>query len=297
VNFNVNTSLDQLGIGVNKNDRRLMFKINSCLDKGLGTIENLAVLFQMLVRIIKNLLGLNECRNHNNSENVKYFWHCLNLNEMAYGEGCFDVTTLVRRQMISNEESLYILPKEPDEDQKNWLHQNKINWVIRSGILDLLPKTKQVGIYWLLLTINFSPWKWKGVDALKHAILKGRFVRDIPLAEYFMQINAKVLLTGQSMGTNESPIVSLVRSSGNKTVWWSYAGLGLKHIPNKLPYEYCHEQVEDSITLSEEKWIWSDLDRSMLIKRSLNPSQEDQAKFIKMGPVMSGDSSWLQKTP
>ena len=297
VNFNLNTSLDQLGIGVERNDRHFIFKINSSLDRGLDVIENCALLFQLLARIIKNLLGLNKCKNHNNSEKVKYFWYCFTLNEMATGANCMDLATLVRRKLISNEESLYVLPKEPDEYQKSWFHKNSINWVVREKILDLLPKAKQIGIFWWLLNVIFFPWKWKGVDALRYTIQKYFLIKDIPLFEYFMYINAKILLTGMSNGMLESPIVSIARGLGRKTVWWSYAGIAPKHILNKLPFKYSYELVEESITLSEEKLVWSDLDKLMLNKRSLNPAQEDQAKFIKMGPIMSGDSNWLQKNP
>ena len=297
VDFNVRASLDLLGIGVNKKNRHFIFKINRFLDRQGRTIKNILVLFQFFVRIIKNLLGFNKCKNLNSSENVKIFWYCLSFNEIASCEGSFDTTTLVRRKLISNEESLYVLPTVPDEGQINWLHKNKINWVVRQNILDSLPIVKQIKVFLFLLEMVIFPWNWKGADVLKHATLKQSFIQDIPLLDYFMHINAKILLTGQANGLYESPIVSLARGLGRKTVWWSYAAVGSKHIPNKLPYEYCNEQVEESITLSEEKWIWFDIDKLMLNKRSLNLAQEDQTKFVKLGPVMSGDSSWLQKVP
>ena len=57
-----------------------------------------------------------------------------------------------------------------------------------------------------------------------------------------------------------------------------------------------NEQVEESITLSEEKWLWFNFDKHMLEKRSLLPESEEQTSFIRIGPIMSGDSSKLLKS-
>ena len=57
----------------------------------------------------------------------------------------------------------------------------------------------------------------QGKQALKGLII-APLISDIIKFEFFNYINAKVLLTGQSGGTLESPIISLARGLNKKTI-------------------------------------------------------------------------------
>jgi polysaccharide biosynthesis PFTS motif protein len=114
------------------------------------------------------------------------------------------------------------------------------------------------------------------------------------LLSHFIETGASTLVTGQSYGLNEKPIVDIVRALHKKTIWWSYSGQSAKSYPNlKLP-KYQYEQIQESITLSEEKCVWNNSDKNILLARNLIPMHENQTKLTVTGPLMSGDSKWVK---
>ena len=296
VNFNIREYLDDLGLAVDCNEYNSIFNLNSFLDGAWEYSHNIIYLSAVFLRVLKNLFKKNVSDTPFKEANIKYFWHCLSFNEMASSKNSYDATALVQRGLLSNGESFFLLPVDPSEAQIQWLSKNRIIWASNKSLYNILPKLAQIKILFWLTKISCFTWGIRGKKALKSFLITP-LITDMVKFEFFNHIDAKVLLTGQSGGLLESPIVSLARGLDKRTVWWSYAGVGTKHIPRPLPFEYGNEQVEASITLSEEKWVWLELDKIMLEKRSLLPSGELQTTLRTLGPMMSGDSRWLSKSP
>jgi polysaccharide biosynthesis PFTS motif protein len=288
--------LNDLELVVDSGNINFSFRINPILDRMWEYLQNILYLGMVFVRVLQNFFKSNILAASFNKNKIKYFWHCLSFNEIASTENSYDATALIQRGLLSSEESLFFLPVEPNEDQIHWLSKNHIQWVSNRCLYKNIPKLIQIRIFFWLSKIVILSWGMQGKQALKGLII-APLISDIIKFEFFNYINAKVLLTGQSGGTLESPIISLARGLNKKTIWWSYAGVGTKHIPRPLAFNYFNEQVEESITLSEEKWIWFELDKTMLQKRSLLPFDELQTNYRTLGPIMSGDSTWLSKSP
>ena len=293
VDFLENKNLDDIHLSARDNKYSDLYLFNSYLDMLWGVILSLL----MLASQVKSYLSpsISPCYDFS-KEKIKFYWHCLSEYEIASKENSLDITNLTQNATINLTESLLILHKRPNSKERLRLSKNKVKWTYEKDIFKFSLRKDFVKNILKLINISFSFRFFSGEKALIRQI-KPKIVSNLLMLDHFKRTGASTLISGQSHGLQEKAIVTLVRALGKKTIYWSNAGLGAKSYPDLKLNQFDYEQIEGSITLSEIKFIWNKLDMNTLLKRKLNPLQEDQTKFIISGPLMSGDSSWLKIAP
>jgi polysaccharide biosynthesis PFTS motif protein len=293
VGFTEKENLVKLGL-VNENKKHLTaYAININFDFLWESVLNF---FLFAVQIKRLLLSVFKSRDESLTKEIKFYWYCIPPSEVPYKDGSNNVTAMINRKLMKTNESLFIFQNQPNKMQQSWLSKNKIKWIYYKNIGIFLPRKYILKYTVQLLLITVGAYKLSGNRSLTRQV-KPLLIRDILMLNNFLNIDASVLITGQSCGILESPIVSVVRSLNKKTVFWMYSGVGTKHIPCLSKFKYKNEQLEGSITLSEYKYVWNKLDKIMLENRNITPSKEQSTNVKIMGSVMSGNSMWMSKKP
>lgn len=226
-------------------------------------------------------------------KNYRFLWMGISPVEMADGPGKIDFSFLCQRGLISPQDCLYILPIKPTGATLAWLSKNKIHWATNSSIYSWLTfRQKIVAILSLITTTikGFSPRKnWMFAPILFEFTLKIQ-----PWLLLAQVLRVEVQLNSISQCWPESPIVAAMNALGIRTVNWAYGA-------NTFGYSSTDSSFEDlnvmrSVSVAREVWVWNKTVAEWLHGRSiLSVTPEPDIRLI--GPVMSGDARFVQKTP
>jgi polysaccharide biosynthesis PFTS motif protein len=286
-----NKNLDDIDLSARDERYPAINLLNSYLDR---LWDGLLIILQLGSQIRYFFSSNSSPKYDYSKQNIKFYWRCLTYNEIASETESLDVTSIISKSALNPYESILILPIVPSSKQKLQLSKSKVNWVCQKDVCKF--SNKGLLDMFLLLKIVFGFKIFLGEKALIRQI-KVPLIRRFFTLNHFIETGASTLVSGQSSGLQESPIVSIVRALNKKTVWWSYSGLGAKSYPDLKLNQFSYEQIEASITLSEKKFVWSKLDRDILLARNLTPLNEEQTRLIVTGPLMSGDPAWAALEP
>lgn len=291
VDFKIDKLLNNINFSVDNHNFKKINLYLSIADNILEISERLIIFFKNIFFVIKNSIFKKEIRAQFKS---KYFFFQFSGYDIASKKFSNDFSSFIINNKSFFNQSVFFLPRVPNKDEQNWLKKNKVRFSTYSDIFNQIPLNIQIKtLYWLFrLSFDFPMNKFKKSMI---SIILHHLVSDIFIMEYFFYLRSDTLIAWQGAGLKESPIVSIIRAHGKKTIFCSNSGIGVKHISGKVPNNYFYQQVEESITLSEYKFIWSKLDKTLLEKRSLNELFEDikNPDFEIIGPIMSGDSNWM----
>lgn len=277
-----------LGFDIDTITTDSFFNFNIYLDKAWSIVINVISFMKLITKLLR-ALNLNKKKIRNRP---KIVWFGISEAEIPSKPNSLDITKIAGRCLDSMGDSLYIFPKCPNNAQKKWLHDQKVQWLSIHDLISQLSFREKTSMMLSSFGLLVYPFNNKGGWKLLKYIYSD-ILHLLPLFEYLLGLNKAILLTSQAAGAIENPIVSMLRQRGFKTVWWFYAGVGSKAVPRELPGTYLMEQVEESFTLAEEKWIWFPICKEMLLARRLHPTEESETKFVTLGPLMSGDPGWL----
>jgi hypothetical protein len=290
VDFLEDKNLNDVDLSVRDDKYSRIYLLNTYLDMLWGELLNIL----QLGKCIKSYFLPTISPKYNYSkEKIKLYWYGLSFNEIASSKNSLDVTAIIRKGLEAPSKSLLILPTIPDNKQKTWFLKNDIKWIYQGDVCKFSFKKNSLKNIFKVLKIAIGFRSLSGERVLIRQI-KAPLISYSMILGHFLETGASTLVTGQSYGLQENPIVSVVRALHKKTIWWSYAGLGANYYPGLKLDNFLFEQIDEVITLSEEKCVWSGLDKGTLIARDLTPIQEEKAKFIVTGPLMSGETKWIK---
>lgn len=222
---------------------------------------------------------------------IRYIWTDINPGDIATGPQRFDFAFLVERNLISPDECLYLLLKEPTLAMREWLKKRGIRWALLTSFDAMLNWPQRLLAIWGIGWAFFknSIFNWKSRWCVPFLIRFG--IQACPWVLIGKAFPLKAYLATASSDLNERPAVAVMNALGIRTINWSYSG-------NYFAYTVNWNRFQDisvfaSIFVSREIWLWNNTILEWMKARSVPVCNHVQFRIT--GPIMSGDSRLIKK--
>jgi hypothetical protein len=217
------------------------------------------------------------------------FWTGISAAEVAVADQRLSFSFAVERGFIAPGECLFFLAQPPPAGAADRLHRLGVRWttVNAFGFLPLGAKLRAL-IALLGIALRGLAASVRGPAGLVLWRLRAESVLWLAAAR---GLQCRTYLTSVSNAWPEPAPVEALRSAGVRTVNWSYGA-------NTFCFSVADPSFRDlgllrSISATAEVWVWNEGVERWLQARSLGPPPVIRV----IGPVMSGDSRWLGRTP
>ena len=223
--------------------------------------------------------------------NIDYAFYNFSGYDFASKEYEADFSKIISNSFDSSR-CLFILPREPCIKEKHFLEQKNIQFINQNIILNNISIRKISEIFKFILFECIFKIRSTRSRILFNFIIRN-IIRDINIYQYVSYLNIKKLISAQGAGVIESPVTCFANSRGIKTIFWESSGVGIKHVNSGSPENYFYEQLEQSFVLANIRLVWNSLDVELLKKRNLNNLFNKDLNVKMIGPLMSGNSKWM----
>ena len=289
--FNTYQKLKSIGINhtYDMNAYNLFFKFNVFL-------ENILEWFYTFSLILRNIyfFVINIPFTHKMNPK-KILFYKFSTREIGHNVEHQSIIHLIKKQIIKLEDCVFYIYGKIDQTQKDLLKINELDFVNSKDIFKIISKKKQIqGIIWTLSFI--FPKKNDFNNILKSYLIKP-LIKDINIFFLSKQLNVEVFVNSAYGGITETPIVSILKADKLKTVFWYYYNMGYKYFNSNLKNSYNFELIEDCFSLSEFRYLWSEIDVNILKARNLNYLFNEKINFVNIGPVMLGNNRYFKFSP
>jgi hypothetical protein len=217
------------------------------------------------------------------------FWTGISAAEVAVADQRLSFSFAVERGFIAPGECLFFLAQPPPAAGAERLRRLGVRWTTVSafGFLPLGVKLRAlmallgIALRGLVASVNgpagFVLWRMRA--------------ESVPWLAAARHLQCRTYLTSVSNAWPEPPPVEALRSAGVRTVNWSYGA-------NTYCFSVADPSFKDlgllrSVSAAAEIWVWNEGVERWLQARSLGPP----TAIRLIGPVMSGDARWLNRTP
>lgn len=257
--------------------------------RGFDTLDRAWLAAQALGASLKHLIALFRKVGSIGAEKLRpLLWTGISASEVPDAKQRLDFAFLVERGLLDAKDCLFMLPAKPSDRAAARLHSLGIAWstVSSFGFLPLSEKARALSAQLLsLLKAILS------LTSAKRAILTQLAAESIPWIAAARTLRARVYLTSVSACWPERPEVAALSAMGLRTINWSYGA-------NTFLYAQSDSQFRDlgmsrSISIASEVWVWTPLVERWLRARTLG----EPPVIRVIGPVMCGDSRWLERDP
>ena len=209
------------------------------------------------------------------------FWTDISAGEVASADRRLSFSFAVERGLIDPRECLYFLAEPPPPEAAERLRRIGVRWTTVASF-GFLPLPAKLGALAALLGAMFfsgSLVRWR------HA------AEAAPWIAAARALACGTYLTSVSSAWPEPPQVEALRKRGVRTINWSYGA-------NTFCFSVSDASFRDlgllrSVTAAAEVWVWTEAVEDWLRRRALGAPPAMRL----IGPVMSGDSRWLARTP
>lgn len=219
----------------------------------------------------------------------RIFWTGISSSEVALADQRLSFCFAAERGLVEPGECLYFLASAPPTPAAERLRPLGLRWttVTAFGFLPLQAKLRALGAL-LGVLLRGLLGCFRGT---KHLTLWRFAAESVPWLAAARALGCRTYLTSVSTAWPEPPQVDAVKALGVRTINWSYGA-------NTFCFSVGDTAFRDlgllrSVSLASEVWIWTDAVERWLRARSLGPPPAIRV----IGPVMSGDSRWLGRTP
>jgi hypothetical protein len=233
-----------------------------------------------LGKTVRQALALFRCEGSTDAAPCRIFWTDISAGEVASVDQRLSFCFAVERGLVDPGECLYFLAVPPSPAAADRLRRLGVRWTT-VGAFGFLPVAA----------------KLKTLAKLLGSVASGSFVRwrhaaeAAPWVAAARALGCRTYLTSVSSAWPEPSQVEALRAKGVRTVNWSYGA-------NTFCFSVADESFRDlgllrSVSAASEVWVWTDAVEAWLRRRSLAAPPT----IREIGPVMSGDSRWLARTP
>lgn len=222
-------------------------------------------------------------------QGFRFLWTGISPVEAAREPNKLDFAFLVRRGMLDPQACLYLLSFIPDKDAQHFLSRTGVRWMTVDDYLRPRPHTRFELLADTLAVLLRNVFAMR--DRRRAPIRLEFALRSLPWLTAMLHDKPIAYITSVSTCWPESPEVAAFNAIGIRTVNWSYGG-------NTFCYSTRDSTFEDkallrSITSAGEVWLWNEEVASWLRGRTI----DEPPRVRIIGAVMSGDASWLNKSP
>jgi len=208
------------------------------------------------------------------------FWTDISAGEVASADRRLSFSFAVERGLIEPRECLYFLAAPPPPEAAERLRRLGVRWTTVASF-GFLPLPAKLGALAALLGAMFSG----GLVRWRHV------VEAAPWVAAARALGCRTYLTSVSSAWPEPPQVEALRKRSVRTINWSYGA-------NTFCFSVADASFRDlgllrSVTAAAEVWVWTEAVEDWLRRRALGAPPAMRL----IGPVMSGDSRWLARTP
>lgn len=220
-------------------------------------------------------------------ESVDVLWNGISSSEYADADDRLDFSFLVQRNLVDPAQQLFFLPLPPGKAAAQRLERSGAQWRLRGE----LGGTGAAG-----LTVAVIAWTalrelLRFGDPIRAAVS----IRFVAIAATWIalqrRLKARLYLTSISMAWPEGPEVAALRAMGIVTVNWAYSGNIFRFAKDRPRFRDLG--LLRSIAVADELWVWNEEFRDWLESRRTGAKR----KVEIVGPVMAGDSRWLELAP
>jgi len=254
-------------------------------------LENLLIVMLSIRKLVFCLKGSKRLRN----KSFQILWKDVSVNEITESLLECNFAFLLHYTPASVGKILYVLPKEPTHKVRQWLKNKNINWIVEGECIYLVPYIERLraakDIAFAFVGIGLS----SALPVAKRRI-PVYIAQGAPLYCVVKACNIGTII-GTSSGHNScGPLNSLAKSSDVRTIIWQYSQAGVIPVKRSGPYNSARRnRLVQSIFPCDEQWVWYHKDLSLFKDRCLQPV-EYAPIFRVIGPIMSGNSSWIFKS-
>ena len=211
--------------------------------------------------------------------------------ELADQDYQLDFSWWVSAGFLDPLKTLFVLPSRPNVQAQARLQKTKVQWIIESEVLSLLPRREVVLI--LLRSVLLFLVRIFGArvsDGFKFQLK----VRSLIWLSIMKKSSIRLFITSLGEGWPETAEVAVAQSLGARAVNWSYAGSSFAFTKNFTGFR--DQLLFRSLVTANENWTWTQAAADVFAQRTLIPGGA-VTEWIPMGPMMCGDSSWLGLSP
>jgi len=277
---------------------RFYMKFPATVDRTVklfGYVERFSLWAGAFVPAVKQLLNLSLKPTRSfKLEGSRCIWGGISSSEFADREGKRDFSFLVTRGLMNPSSCLFVLPKKPGADCLKRLHQNDIKWVIENDWWTIFSIRERffLAAKNFFMSIRFLLSKRNSL-AYSATILK-YIIEAQPWILIGKRLQPTLYLSSLSACWPEHAAVAAMNAVGAKTINWFYSVNSFSW--NSEVKNFKDRNVELSVWVSQEIWVWNDVVKRWLDNRVL-PIHNGLPKIRLIGPVMCGDSRLVEDEP
>ncbi len=222
-----------------------------------------------------------------------YLWSGVSASEIPSAYDQIDFGFLHKRGLLSSQDSLFLLPREPSEKELKFISDVKYRWSVLHRFSGLLPLNRRVaavftmsfGCLWIFLRHPFRSYTPQLLDFLFQAC---------PWIQVGLQYRPNMYLSSVSASWPESVAVSAMNALGIRTAVWHYSANVYGFATNNK--EFDDLSIPLSVGVAKEVFVWTQDVAELFSARSVL-SNVNTPVYNVIGPLMAGDSRWMSLKP
>ena len=269
-----------------------IFNIFTLLDKINFFLENLLILIKPIIKSFFH--DRKSGKIHKKSFEI--LWNNVSPNEITNNLLECNFAFLVHHVPVDISKILYVLPVYPSDEVCKWLESKDINWVVDGKFMHLIPYSIRWNMVKNILITFIRTGIFFGPSVIRRKI-PSYIAKGAPLYCIAKTYGIDTIVGNNSGHSSCGPLNAIAKSSNIRTILWQYSQAGV--IPVKksnLQGFHGRKRLVQSIFLSDEQWAWYHEDIKLYKDRCLQPPEYTPV-FRVTGPIMSGNSDWIFKTP
>ncbi len=269
-----------------------VFIFFTLMDKIMFLSENLLILIRPIVKSIFC------CRKTKvmHKKTFRILWKDVSVNEITDNLlGC-NFAFLAHHTLVDIDKILYVLPEEPSCEACKWLESKDINWIVDGKYMHLVPYSVRLNMVRDIFSAFIRTGLFIGSSVIRKKI-PSYIAKGAPLYCIAKTYGVDTIISTSSGHSSSGALNAIAKSSNIRTIIWQYSQAGV--IPVKkdsLHGTSDRKRLVQSIFLCDEQWVWYHEDMKLFRDRCLQPP-EYAPVFRVTGPIMSGNSDWIFKSP
>lgn len=218
---------------------------------------------------------------------ISVIWSGISASEFAEADDQLDFSFLVQRKLLDPAQQLFFLPAPPGEKTAERLKRSGVQWRLLNemGATGLEGRTA-ARIAW---TAVRELLRWG--DPIRSALAIRFSATSAAWIAVQRRLKARAYLTSISMAWPEGPEVAALKALGLATANWAYSANVFRFAKDRPGFRDLG--LLRSISVADELWVWNEEFRGWLEARRTGAKRSVEI----LGPVMAGDSSWLELDP
>lgn len=212
--------------------------------------------------------------------------------DFSLEDGKRDLLWMVKNQLISLDETLFIIPSNLPQQIIERYNKIGLNMIRSEDLVSCLTRKDR---FYLLVSYIILPFKFIFDINLWRLPLWKIIVNSSWHAPFFKQFKIKIHISTNSSLWPEPQALGYCKNLGIKTVKWFYSSNEFIFSRNKRRVNDL--QIRGSIIGSDYLWLWNNDVLELLQNRNFNKLLSfPEPNYRVIGPLMQGDFSYLEKS-